>query len=100
MKLFGVDTAWVGLALKGRNAMASVEKADFSVRLMLWKGLKTFALALSMQLVPVAISALSNDQLVSASLRDAGAPVAVVTAVTALIVAGGKMLANWWNHMA
>ena len=101
LKFFGFDTAWLGLAIKGRKAMAEIDKAEgFSVQLMLWKGLKTFVLALSMQLAPVILSALSDDRLVASSLQSTGAPVAVVTAVTALVVALGKMGANYWTHRA
>lgn len=76
----------------------TAEEKGFDVKLMLWKGLKTFALAVAMQCAPVIIAALSNEQLIGAALRETGAPVGVVVAVTALVVAGGKMLANWWNH--
>jgi hypothetical protein len=91
----------LAFALKARKAMAAVTKAEeegFSVQLMLWKGLKTFGLALSMQLVPVALAALSNEALIRSSLEGADLPAAVVVTVTALLVAGGKMAANWWNH--
>jgi len=101
VKLFGFDTAWVGLAVKGRKAMAEIEKAQadgWDWKKTLWKGAKTFALALSMQVVPSLLAALSNDQFVASTLKSAGAPVAVVTTVTALIVACVKMAANYWNH--
>lgn len=89
------------LAWKGRRAMAEVktaEKQGFDMKLMLWKGLKTFTLAVMMQFAPLVIAALSDEQLIGATLREAGAPVGVVVAVTALIVAGGKMASNWWHH--
>lgn len=85
--------------------MAEVDKAEaagWDWRKTAWKGAKTFALVLSAQLAPLAVEAVSkalmDEKLINATLRDAGAPVAVVTAGTALIVAAGKMLANWWAH--
>lgn len=74
------------------------EAAGFDAKIMLLKGLKTFALALSMQLAPVVLAAVSNDELIRSSLTSAGLPVMVVTTVTALLVAAGKMAANWWTH--
>lgn len=91
----------LAFANKARRTMTEIKKADaagFDVKVMLWKGLKTFGLALGMQLAPVVLAALSDEKLIRSSLEGAGLPVAVVTTVTALLVAAGKMALNWWNH--
>ena len=91
----------VGIALRMRRVMGEVEKVEktgFNWKITVWKGVKTLGLVITSACVPVVAEQLGKQEMVQTILEQAGTPVGLSVAISALVASVVKMFINWYTH--